>query len=117
MAQKMWVYDPQSGGIKIPPREHTEICKQIEDFSRTRPWYARIQLRPRFKGQFCYIDTFEEIDEHLFPLCRLRHFEINRWSLALFMYSDERYEPCWFSNGKQEGTLEESLQTCDAFIV
>lgn len=112
-----WVYDPHSGGIKIPLREQEEIYKQVEDFSCTRPWYPRIQLKPRLRGQFCYIQTIKVEEDQLFPLCRLRHFDIHRWSLALFTYSNERYEPCLFANGEQEGTIEEALQICEAFII
>ena len=72
---KRWTYDPHSGGSKIPLKRHEEICKQLESFERTRPWYPDIQLKVRFKGQFCYIDTLEKRDgeDRLFPLCRLRH--------------------------------------------
>lgn len=95
---------------------HESICKQVEAYARARPWYPRIQLKLRFKTQFCYIDTVEEGDVRHFPLCRLRHFS-NDWSLALFTYSNERYEPCFLSNGKWTGTLEEALKTSEAFIV
>ena len=111
-----WVYDPHSGGLKIPPHIHETICKQAEAYAQTRLWYPRIQLKLRFKTQFCYIDTIEEGDNRLFPLCRLRHFKSD-WSLALFTYSNDRYEPCLLSNGKWTGTLEEGLATCEHFIV
>jgi hypothetical protein len=31
-----WVYDPHSGGTKIPPKLHEGICEQAESFARTR---------------------------------------------------------------------------------
>ena len=111
-----WVYDPHSGGKTIPPKMHEEICEQIESFAQTRPWYSKIQLKARFKGQFCYIDTIEKGDERLFPLCRLRHF-YNGWSLALFTYSNDKYQPCLFEDGKQEGTIEAALKICEPFIL
>jgi hypothetical protein len=80
-----WVYDPHSGGTKIPSKMHEDICKKVESFERIRPWYPKTQLRVRFKGQFCYVDTIEKGDERLFPLCRLRHFH-DGWSFALFTY-------------------------------
>lgn len=112
-----WVYDPQSGGVKIPPRLHEEICKQVESYARARPWYPKIQLKLRFKSQFCYVDTMEEGDGRIFPLCRLRHFNQHGWSLALFTYSNEKYEPCIFPGGKWEGTLEAALKLCEPFII
>jgi len=113
----LWVYDPQSGGSKIPSQIHEALCKQAESFARTRSWYPRIQLKLRFKNQFCYVDTIEEGDERLFPLCRLRHFNKHGWSLALFTYSNERYVPCLFLDGKWEGTFEAALEVCDPFIM
>jgi len=112
-----WVYDPQSGGSKIPSLLHEDICKQAESFARTRLWYPQIQLKLRFKNQFCYVDTVEQGDERVFPLCRLRYLNKHGWSLALFTYSNERYELCLFSNGKWEGTLEAALELCEPFIL
>jgi hypothetical protein len=112
-----WVYDPHSGGNKIPPHSHEAICKQAQAFAISRPWYPRIQLKLRFKSPFCYVDTLEEGDQRLFPLCRLRYFAQDRWSLALFTYSNERYSPCLVSDGKWEGTLKAALQVCERFIL
>jgi len=115
---KQWTYSPHSGGTKIPPKMHEEICKQVDFFACARPWYPDIQLKARFKGQFCYIDTMEKRDgaDRLFPLCRLRYS--NRgWSMALFTWSNERYEPCIFPNGEWEGMLEEALIVCEPFII
>ena len=112
-----WIYYPHSGGTKIPPKIHEDICKEVESFSRTRPWYPEIQLVVRFKNQFCYIDTVEKKneEERIFPLCRLRYLNAN-WSLALFTWSNERYEPCAFLTGKLEGSIEEALVLCDASV-
>lgn len=112
-----WVYDPHSGGVKIPPKLYEEICKQVESFARAHTWYPKIQLKVRFKSQLCYIDTVEEGDNRCFPLCRLRHFDLDRWSLALFIYSNEKYQPCNFQNGKQEGTIKAALKICEPFII
>ena len=85
VCMKQWTYAPHSDGSKIPPKIYEEICKQVDTFASTRPWYPDIQLKVRFKGQFCYIDTLEKRDEddRLFPLCRLRHLS-RGWSMALF---------------------------------
>lgn len=108
---------PRVGGSKIPPQSHEGLCRQAEAFASERAWYPRIQLKLRFKNQFCYVDTIEEGDERLFPLCRLRHFNPHGWSLALFTYSNERYEPCLFPGGKWEGTFEAALAVCEPFIM
>ena len=112
-----WVYDPQSGGNKIPPRIHEILSQKAESFACARSWHPRIQLKLRFKNQFCYVDTLEVGDNRQFPLCRLRHFSPDRWSLALFTYSNERYVPCLFQNGKWEGSFEAALEVCDPFIL
>jgi hypothetical protein len=112
-----WVYDPHSGGSKIPLQLHQELYKQAELFVRTRSWCSKIQLKLRFKSQFCYVDTIEKTDSRIFPLCRLRYFKSGTWSLAIFTYSNERYEPCLFPDGKWEGTLEQALEVCEPFIL
>lgn len=114
---RRWAHTPQSGSTKIPMTLYDKIYEEVEAFACTRPWYPDIQLRPRFKGQFCYIDTFEERngEERSFPLCRFRYLNSD-WSMALFTYSNERYEPCILSNGRLEGTIEEGLAVCDPFI-
>ncbi len=112
-----WIYDPQSGGVRIPPQTYDAICNKAEIFANSRPWYPKIQLKLRFKSQFCYVETLEEGDVRRLPLCRLRYFSQNRWSFAVFTYGDERYEPCWFPDGESEGTLEAALEVCEQFIV
>lgn len=113
---KAWVYNPQKGGNKIPLQRYEEICKQAESFAQKRAWYPNIRLKLRFKSQFCYVDTIETGNDRSFPLCRLRNIS-KGWSLALFSYSNDSYQQCVFSNGKWEGTLEEALELCEAFIV
>jgi hypothetical protein len=112
-----WVYDPQSGGIKVPPRIQEDLCGQAESFARKYEWHASVDLKLRFRGEFCYVDTCEKGSGRVFPLCRLRHFDKNNWSLAMFMYSNERYEPCLFSDGQWEGTFEAALEVCEPFVV
>ena len=63
------------------------------------------------------MDTVEEGDPRPLPLCRLRFFDRDRWSLALFMYSNERYVPCSFADGQMEGTVEAALEVAEPFIV
>ncbi len=111
-----WVYDPHSGGNKIPPKIQEKLRKLVASYSCERPWYQEHKLVLRFKSQFCYIDTTEAGDKRTFPLCRLRYFSEDNFSLSLFAYSNERYEICFFSNGKETGTLIEALTICEPFI-
>ncbi|MDM8567657.1 hypothetical protein QUF74_18670 [Candidatus Halobeggiatoa sp. HSG11] len=126
-----WVYDPHSGGIKIPNnvKEQTKdrILKHAEKFYDGK--YERLNIR--FRKQFCYIDAYvmphipdnfspsdfsetrEEYIERVsnFPLhlCRIRYFDEDKWSLAFYKYSNEKYEPCMFDNGSFHGTPEEAF--------
>ena len=77
----------------------------------------RFNLCSALKIQFFYIDTVEKRngEERIFLLCRLRYLNAN-WSLALFTWSNEQYEPCAFLTGKLEGSIEEALVSCDASV-
>lgn len=114
--KKIWVYDPHSGGSKLSSQHQEEICKQVTTFAKKRLWYPKVQLKVRFKNQFCYVYTIESGDDRELPLCRLRHFQTD-WSMALFTYSNDTYQPCAFPDGKQTGTLVAALELCEEFIV
>jgi hypothetical protein len=49
-------------------------------------------------------------------LCRLRHFAEDRWSLAFFTYSNEKYTPCVFRNGSFFGTPEEGFDVGATYL-
>ena len=112
-----WVYSPQSGGIKITPSKQAKFLQQAEAFARTRPWFSTFQLKLRFKNQFCYLDAVQRNTAKPFPLCRLRYFRNNVWSMAFYTYSNERYEPCYFKNGTWEGSLEEAIEMSEMYLV
>jgi hypothetical protein len=129
--RKVWVFNPQAGGRKISPATQEVVKRRI--LKHAERYYSgkhhRIEIR--FRGALCYIDAFEEPDvgeEYLTTsfgesrkqfidrlrntpahLCRLRHFETDRWTLAFYTYSRERYEPCVFPNGDWFGTPEEGI--------
>jgi len=139
MGKKGWVYDPHSGGVKIPKavQERTRfriITYAEKNFSGK---FARIDVR--FRGALCYVDAYtepyvskefdpnelgetrEEYIERLrsFPthLCRLRYFgDEDRWTLAFFTYSNEKYEPSVFNNGSFHGTPEEAFETSSVYL-
>ncbi len=135
----MWVYDPHSGGVKIPPAVQERTRKRILAYAGKHyaGKYTRIDVR--FRGQLCYIDAYREpfvprrFDAKLYGesreeriarlrnipthLGRLRYFgDENRWSLAFYTYSHEKYEPSFFNNGKDHGTPEEGFETCAVYL-
>ena len=93
----------------------------------------------RFRGPLCYIDAYTEpgkpspellrrlgetLDEYVkrlrnapLHLCRLRYFgNEEKWSLAFYTYSRERYEPSVFGNGSFHGTPEEAFETGSVYL-
>jgi hypothetical protein len=140
MLRKIWVCDPQSGGVNIPqkiqPKIRERILAHAEKFYAGK--YNRIEVW--FRGKFCYVDAYtepyveknfnaklygESREEHIewlrnvpTHLCRLRFFgDENRWSMAFFTYSHETYEPCVFNNSTWHGTPEEAFDTSSVYLV
>ena len=139
MRGRTWVYDPHSGGRKIPPavRERTEARIRRHAQKHYSGKYSRLDIR--FRGALCYIDAFvqpaeptqkqlrvlretrEQYFGHLrevpIHLCRLRYFaNEDAWSFSFFTYSNERYEPCVFHNGSFHGTPEEAFDVGAAYL-
>jgi hypothetical protein len=112
-----WYYDPQSGGSKIPLHAQCKLRMQVEDFARTRPWHDRFRLIVRFRNQFCYLDEQGMGEGTPSPLSRLRYFSDNSWSLALYTWSHEKYEPCLLCNGEWTGSLELAIETSEVFLI
>lgn len=134
-----WVYDPHSGGVKIPPTIQERVKMRILAYAETNYAGKYIRLDIRFRNQFCYIDAYtepdvppnfpppdfaetrEEVIERLrntpTHLCRLRYFgDADRWSMAFYTYSNEKYEPCFFRNGTFHGTPEEAFDTGSVYL-
>ena len=131
MGGRVWVLDPHSGGSKIPEAVRRDTIARLERHAAAHFAGLYIRLDIRFRGPLCYIDAFIEPDEpapdllklrgetrelyfermRAMPLhmCRLRYFRPDRWSLAFYTYSHERYEPSFFENGTFFGTPEEGL--------
>lgn len=122
-----WVLSPQTGGSKIPEavQQRTEQRIRAHAEKHYRGKYTRLDIH--FKGPFCYVDAYtepyvprgrwthphetreaflERLRSTPTHLCRLRHFSENRWSLAFYTYSHEKYEPCVFPSGEWFGTPE-----------
>jgi hypothetical protein len=117
--KKPWVFDPHSGGIKISPNRKVEVEKRIHSYVDQNLKDKCDRIEVRFRGALCYVVAYRnEIDgrEFRFPLCRLRHFELERWSISLFTWSHEKYEPCIFPSGEWFGTIDECLELGATFL-
>jgi hypothetical protein len=137
--RKVLVYDPHSGGIKIPEAVRVRTRDRILAYAEKHYLGKYTRIDVRFRGQLCYIDAYtepyvppdfdesafgesrEEYRERLrnFPLhlCRLRYFgDEDSWSMAFYTYSNEKYEPCVFGNGSFHGTPEEAFETSAVYL-
>jgi hypothetical protein len=126
-----WVYDPHSGGVKIPKTVQVRTRQRILVHAEKHYSGRYVSLDIRFRGALCYIDAYVEPDvptnwppkdwhetrEQAIQrlrktpthLVRLRYFDENRWSVAFYTYSNEKYEPAMFPTGSFEGTPEEAF--------
>ncbi len=113
---KVWCLDPQSGGTKIPREHYSSIEDQIETYARKQAWYhPSIKIQARFRNQFCYLDSIEN-GGIIAPLVRLRYFGTNRWTLAFYTYSNEKYKPCIFRNGSWYGSIEGAIDIGSIYL-
>jgi hypothetical protein len=130
--RKVWMPSPPgTGGVPIQPNIQARTRARIEAFAAEHYAGNYTRLDIRFKGKFCYIDAYtepppfhpipgfpeteEEYHERMTStpthLCRLRYHGIDRWEMAFYKYSDEKYELCIFDNGSFFGTPEEGFDT------
>ena len=138
MARKQWVYDPGSGGVKIPERKKHEVKQRIEQFAAENYAGKYTRLEIRFRGKFCYIDAYtepfvaegwppddwpetrEEMIERLrntpTHLCRLRYFGDDEWGFAFYAYSSEKYELSVFPDGSFTGTPEAAFAASAMYL-
>jgi hypothetical protein len=136
--KKVWMKDPHSGGKKIPEAIKTIVRNRILTHAEKNYAGKYRSIDIRFKGAFVYIDAYTEPDIDLqrsfvpggetreqylerlrnFPthLCRLRYFELERWSVAFFTYSHEKYEPSILPSGKWIGTPEEGFDIGGVYL-
>jgi hypothetical protein len=134
-----WVYDPHSGGTKIPPAVQERTRQRILAYAKAHYAGKYTRMDVRFRNQFCYVDAYTEpyvapgFPPPDFPetreayierrrntpthLCRLRYFgNEESWSLAFYTYSHNTYEPSFFDNGTFHGTPEESFATSAVYL-
>ena len=128
---KTWVFDPHSGGRPIPGATQDMLRQRILDHAQKHYAGKFTRIDVRFHGVLCYIDAYKEPppdSEQLAKRCHvpqeeyiegyrntpthlvsLRHFDLGRWSLAFYTYSNERYEPCVYPHGSWFGTVEQAF--------
>jgi hypothetical protein len=135
-----WVFDPHSGGVKIPDRLKKPTEQRILAYAQEHyaDKYNRIDVR--FRGQFCYIDAYLEpyvpaknFNEKLYGctreerieflrtvpthLCRLRYKgDPERWVMSFYSYSNNQYKPSIFDNGTFFGTPEEAFKSSSIYL-
>ena len=117
--KRPWVFDPHSGGVKIGPYRKAEVEERIFRYADQYLKNKCDRIEVRFRGALCYVVAWKtEFDgeQFRFPLCRLRHFDTERWSIALFTWSREKYEPCIFPSGEWFGNIEECLELGTTFL-
>ncbi|NCP15634.1 hypothetical protein GW866_01120 [bacterium] len=126
-----WVFDPDSGGKKIPAAVQADVIKRINKVAEEnfKGQYTRLDIR--FRGQFCYIDAYiEPVESEGWPpadwpetreeflerlrktpthLCRLRYFGDDEWGFAFYTYSHDKYELSTYPNGEFTGKPEDAF--------
>ena len=139
MPRGQWVFDPDSGCVKIPEAVKRRTAARIERYAADNfaGMYARLDIR--FRGQFCYIDAYTEptVRDNWPPpdwpepraayyerlrntpthLCRLRYFgREEAWGFAFYTYSNEKYELSMFDNGEFFGTPEDAFHIAAVYL-
>jgi hypothetical protein len=105
-----WVYNPHVGGTKIPPKVQERVRARLASHAAKHYTGRYDRLDVRFRGALCYVDAYVHGTRGPVHLVRLRYFgSEDRWTLAFYTYSHERYEPCAFVDGSFHGTPEDAL--------
>lgn len=128
-----WQRAPHSGGTAIPDSVQCDTQRRILAYASKQYAGRFLRIEVRFRGHFCYIDAFcepaaptpsqlrarretrqaylERARSTPLHLCRLRYFRgLDRWSVAFYTYSHEKYEPSFFPSGEDLGTPEEGFE-------
>jgi len=136
--RKTWVFSPDAGGVGIPDSVRQNVVKRINSIAEKHCKGKYIRLDISFKGQFCYIDAYQEPkvgknrppknwpetrEEHIerlqntpTHLCRLRYFGTDEWGFAFYTYSHEKYELCAYPNGKWFGKPEDAFLASAVYL-
>jgi hypothetical protein len=133
-----WVFDPNSGGKKIPATVQVDVVKRINQVAQELYEGAYTRLDIHFRNQFCYIDAFTEpkVSDGWPPpdwvetrqealerlrntpvhLCRLRYFGNDEWGFAFYTYSNEKYELSIFPSGEFIGKPEDAFVAAAVYL-
>ncbi len=138
MSAKQWVFDPDSGGVKISAAVKRRTEQRIRAYAEAHYAGKYTRLDIRFRSQFCYIDAYtepvlaegwppedwpetrEETIERMrnspIHLCRLRYFgREDGWGLAFYTYSNEKYTLSVYDDGDFFGTPEDAFRIAAGF--
>lgn len=139
MRRRVWVYNPHSGGVRIPLAVRQRTEQRIRAYAEAHYAGKFTRLSIRFRGALCYIDAYTEPAEPVagtlaalretreqylerlrnapLHLCRLRYSgKEDAWTMAVYTYSQERYEPCTFENGSFDGTPGEAFEVAAVYF-
>jgi hypothetical protein len=128
---KRRVFDAHTGGRPVPAAVQDAVRLRILNHAQKHHAGKFIRIDVRFRGALCYIDAYCEPrpgSERLAALCgevpeqyaegvrntpvhlvRLRYFGEDRWSVAFYTYSHEKYSPLIYPNGDPFGTVEQAF--------
>ncbi|MDZ7961292.1 MAG: hypothetical protein RMY34_25995 [Aulosira sp. DedQUE10] len=136
---RVWVNAPHSGGTKIPEKVKQRTKERILAYAEQHYVGKYIRIEVHFQGYFCYIDAYKEpfvpdnyepsvfketLSEYIerrrnapIHLCRLRYKgDEQKWTMAFYTYSHNRYEASIFDNGTFYGTPEEGFQSTALYL-
>lgn len=118
MVPRRWQLNPHSGGRPVPEIMSATTRAAVIDHAEQHFAGRYREIDVRFRAQFCYVDAHLEPGAppagpatlgptppdpdraDVMELCRLRFFDRDRWSLALFSYAHEGYDPAVFGDGE-----------------
>jgi hypothetical protein len=60
MSPKQWVFDPDSGGVKIKESIKRRTEERIIRYAESNLAGRYTKLNIRFRSQFCYVDAYIE---------------------------------------------------------
>jgi len=131
---RQWVFAPDQGGVRIPEAVQRRTEQRLRQHAAQHFAGRYTRLAIRFRGQFCYVDAYQEpeppgpgwpppdwpetreayharLRDTPLHLCRLRYFgDEERWGFAFYTYSHERYELAVFPSGEFLGPPEDAFQ-------
>lgn len=99
-------------GTRIPDAIKTQVADRISAFNRMVLQDPHVSYLPRYRGAFLYLDRCDY--GRVGRIARLTYAgALDRWELAIYRYSDERYDPDeWLFPGAEEldGTIEGAMR-------